>query len=337
MRNLPIAALRALLVLMLSCAWPVWGQERLTVAYPGPLNVSYLPLDLAPKIGADLAEGVQLVPRHTGGGGVALQHLQTRNVDFAVAGVPAAMSAKANGNDVVVIAAVDDLTLFMLMVRGELKGQVKRPRDLARRVVGVNASSLSSKTTSQQLAELILKNDGVASHQVRIVAAGQNWDEQSSMIRSRSADAILGDEPFASRLADAGEVFFLVNLANPDDTAKIPGAGFLHAALETRGDILRDAPHKAEKMVATIRRTLQWIASHTPEQIVDALEIVDAEARAALLKSLRRYPRLYSPDGKFSAHQLHETDRFFAATEGQAARRVTLESMSDARWAGRKP
>jgi NitT/TauT family transport system substrate-binding protein len=328
---------RALLLLAaLVFSAPAVGQMRLLVALPGPLNVSYLPLDLASKIGADTAEGVELALRHVGGGGVALHLLQSREVDFAIAGAPAAMSAKANGNDVVVIASVDDLTLFVLMVRSDLKDKIRRVRDLAGRVIGVNTSSLSSKTTSQQLAELLLRNDGISPGHVRIVAAGQSWDEQSVLIRSKAADAILGDEPFASRLRDDGQVFFLVNLARAADAERIPGAGFLHAAVETRSDVLRDAPKKAEKLVAVLRRTLAWMASHTPEEIVAALRIDDAPARQALLRALRQYSRLYSPDGRFSARQIRETDIFFASSEG-GAKRVLLGDMIDARWAGRKP
>lgn len=328
---------RALLLLAaLVFSAPAVGQMRLLVALPGPLNVSYLPLDLASKIGADTAEGVELALRHVGGGGVALHLLQSREVDFAIAGAPAAMSAKANGNDVVVIASVDDLTLFVLMVRSDLKDEIRRVRDLAGRVIGVNTSSLSSKTTSQQLAELLLRNDGISPGHVRIVAAGQSWDEQSVLIRSKAADAILGDEPFASRLRDDGQVFFLVNLARAADAERIPGAGFLHAAVETRSDVLRDAPKKAEKLVAVLRRTLAWMASHTPEEIVAALRIDDAPARQALLRALRQYSRLYSPDGRFSARQIRETDIFFASSEG-GAKRVLLGDMIDARWAGRKP
>jgi len=327
----------ALVVLLLVWAGPGWAQVRLSVAVPGPLNLSYLPIDLAAKIGADTAEGAELILTQLGGGGQALQYLENRNVDFAVAGVPAALSAKARGKDVVVVAAVDDLPLFVFMVRADLKGDVKRPRDLKGRVVGVNTSSLASKTTSQQLAELILKNDGVSPAQVRIIAAGQSWDEQSSLILTKSADAILGDEPFASRLKEAGEVFFLTNLSNPADAAKIPGAAFLHAGVETRSDVIRDAPAKVEKMVAVVRRTLQWMATRSPQQIVDALGVSDDATRTSLIKTLGQYPRLYSPDGKLSARQIAETDTFYAASEGTAGKTPRLADMTDDRWAGRKP
>jgi len=328
--------IRLAALILVCCSPAAWAQERVTLAYPGPYNISYLPLDLIGKIGADATEGVQFVPRHTGGGGAALRQLQTRNVDFAVAGVPAAMSAKASGNDVVVIAAIDDLAVFVLTVRSDLKNRVKRPRDLAGKVVGVTSSSMTVKTISHQLAELLLKSDGLSPNQVRIIAAGQSWEEQSAAIRSKSADAILGFEPFASRLRDAGLVYFLFNLGDPADAARVPGAGLLQAALHTRSDVLAGSPQKAAKMVAVIRRTLQWIAAHSPEEIVEVLEIADAEARTSLLKSLRQYPRLYSKDGKLSDHQMRETSIFYAATEG-VAKPVDLDGIVDARWAGRKP
>jgi NitT/TauT family transport system substrate-binding protein len=324
----------SLLYLLCLLSLPLAAQERVTVAYPGPYNVPLLPLDLAAKIGADRAEGIVLIPRYVSGG-VALQDMEMRNVDFVGPGVPAAMSAKARGGDVVVIAPLNDRPVYVLAVRTELKGQIKRPRDLAGRKVGVTTSSRSARTTSHQVAELVLLGDGVPPEQMRIVSIGQNWDEQSAALRSGTVDAILGFEPFPTRLRDAGLVFFLFDLADPAHAARLPGAGFLLAGLATREDVLRQTPQRAEKMVAVVRRTLQWIASHTPEQIVETLDIADEEARTSLLKALRQYPRLYSPDGRFSGHQIAETDIFFKAV-GNAERPVAFDAMIDARWAGRK-
>jgi len=311
---------------------------KIVVSVPGPRNISYLPIDLIPKIGADKAEGAEVQLLHTGGGGVALSNLMNRNADFAVAGMPAAMSMRANGGKVTVIAAVDDAPLFIFMVRADLKGKVKRIADLKGKVIGVNTSSLSSKTTSQQLAELVLKADGVATNMVRLVPAGRSWMEQSSLLESKTADAIMGDEPFASRLLAENKVFFLANLADPQTSEKIPGANFLHAALETREETLSEAPGKVEKMVAILRRTLQWVASHSPEQIADALGIADKEERAAMIASLKKYPHLFSKDGRLSTKQLKETELFFHSTsEGNAAAQaLKAENMVADKWAGKK-
>ncbi|GAB1392233.1 hypothetical protein MASR1M60_03960 [Rhodocyclaceae bacterium] len=331
-----VVAVSGVLIALLLGSMPVHAQERISVSYPGPYNVSYLMIDLATKIGADRAEGVQLVLKPVGGGGAALQQLQNRNVDFAVAGLPAAMSAKAHGNDVVAIGALGDLAVFVLTVRSDLKGKVKRPRDLAGRVVGVTSSSLTVKTISHQMAELLLKNDGVGPEQMRIAAAGQSWEEQSAKLRSQTADAILGFEPFASRLVETGLAFELFNLGKPADAARLPGAGLLQATLVTRTDVLREMPQKAEKMMAVMRRTLQWMAGHEPQETVSTLEMADEVARDWVLKLLRSYPRLYSPDGRFSAHQLRETQLFYDASEGQM-RPIAVDKLVDDRWAGRKP
>ena len=274
---------------------------------------------------------------HTGGGAVALNNLVTRNADFAVAGFPAAMSLSVNGGDVIGIAPVDDAPLFVLMVRSGLKGKVKRIADLRGKVIGVNTSTKNSKTTSQQLAELLLKSDGVDLDSVRIVPAGQSWIEQSSLMISGTADAVMGDEPFASRLAADGKVFFLANLSDPATTKKISGANFLHATLETRSDIIRDEPLKAEKMVRMMVKSLQWIAKHTPEDIVDKLKVSDVEERNSLLLALRKYPHAFSRDGRFSSSQLKETEVFFRKTseDNAKAQSLKIESIINDRWAGR--
>lgn len=331
-----------LLASILTCFAAIAGAqvtERIVISAPGPRNLSYLPVDLIPSIGADREEGVTLQILHTGGGAVALNNLVTRNADFAVAGFPAAMSLKLNGGDVVGIAPVDDAPLFVLMVRAGLKGQVKRIADLRGKVIGVNTSTKNSKTTSQQLAELLLKSDGVDLDMVRIVPAGQSWVEQSSLMISGTADAVMGDEPFASRLAADGRVFFLANLADAATTRQIPGANFLHATLETRSDMIRDAPQKVAKMVRMMRKSLQWIAQHKPEEVVDQLKVTDPEERAALLGALRKYPRAFSRDGKFSSNQLQDTEVFFRQTSAGnvRAQSLSINSIIDDRWAGRRP
>ena len=311
--------------------------QRIVVSAPGPRNISYLPVDLIPKIGADRAEGASVRILHTGGGAVAMNNLVTRNADFSIAGVPAAMSLRANGGDVVVIAPVDDAPLFVLMVRAELRDEVKRIGDLAGKVIGVNTSTKASKTTSQQLAELLLKSGGVSADSVRIVPAGQSWVEQSSLMISGAADAVVGDEPFASRLQADGHVFFLAHLAEPETVTSVRGANFLHAALETRGDMIHEQPETVAKMVRIMKRSLTWIAEHTPEEVADALGVTDAEERGALILSLNKYPRAFSRDGTFSTAQLKETDTFFHSglEPGDPGLQLSVEGMVDDRWAGR--
>ncbi|CAK0765574.1 NitT/TauT family transport system substrate-binding protein [Gammaproteobacteria bacterium] len=316
---------------------PCQGGERITISVPGPRSLPYLPVDLIPKIGADQAEGVHLRILYTGGSAAALNNLNTRDTDFAVAGVPAQMSLRSNGGDVVLIAAVNDAPLFVLMVRSALKEQVKRIADLKGKVIGVHPSTSSSKTSSQQLAELLLRSDGVVPDAVHLVSAGQNWVEISALVISSAVDAIMGSEPFASRLLAEGHVFYLANLAESSTVTGIQGTHFLHAALATRNDMIAQTPKKVATMVRILKKTLAWISSHTPEQIVDALEITDPQEHDALVFSLKKYPNAFSRDGSFSNRQLQETDYFFHAGGEDNLQSLLVNSMIDDHWVGRNP
>ena len=84
-------------------------------------------------------------------------------------------------------------------------------------------------------------------------------------------------------------------------------------------------------------KSLQWIAKHTPEDIVDKLKVSDVEERNSLLLALRKYPHAFSRDGKFSNSQLKETEVFFRKTseDNAMAQRLKIESIINDRWAGR--
>jgi len=304
----------------------------IVVSTPGPGNLTYLPVDLISRIGADRAEGITVMVRHAGGG-VALRDLTSLNADFAVAGLPAAMSLRANGGTVTAISSVSGDPLFVLMVRVGLKGSVRKVADLRGRSIGVNTSSLASKTTSQQLAELVLRRSGVPLGEVRIVAGGQSWEAQNAVLASGVADAVMGDEPFASRLQAENKVFFLLNLADPGDRRSIPGAGFLHAALVTRDEIIAKDPAKADKMVRVMKRTLAWMAAASPEEIADKAGVSDPEERRWLVSTLKKYPRMYSSDGRFSKKQLEETMRFFRESSPENVSLRLGEMIAD-QWSG---
>jgi hypothetical protein len=80
------------------------------------------------------------------------------------------------------------------------------------------------------------------------------------------------------------------------------------------------------------------MASHSPEEIVDKLEIAAPDERSRLIALIKKYPRQYSTDGKFSTHQLAETEIFFIDSQlgNPAAEAFRIESMVVDRWAGRK-
>ena len=158
------------------------------------------------------------------------------------------------------------------------------------------------------------------------------------MLAEGSADAVMGDEPHAARMVAEGTAFQLLHLGEPGVAAGIPGGGFLRGTLVGRSDRIDADPKKAELMVRILRRTLAWIAGHSPEEVIALAGIEDPKERRYMLETLGRYPRQYSADGRFSRKQLQETETFFRSSQAgnAAAQTFKVESMIMDRWVGRK-
>jgi len=311
---------------------------RAIISVPGPGNLLYLPIPLARKIGADRAEGLELDIRYTGGGPQAIRAMLERNSDFAAAGLSALALQKLNGQPVVCVAPMTRVPAYTLLVRADLRGKVRQVADLKGRVVGVKGHVPGGRSTSQLFAEHLLARAGVKPDQVNYVSVGQSYDSQHAALRSGSVDAIVGDEPFVTRLVRQRVAYALADFHDPQTTRKQLGGLFLNGMLATREDMMAVRPELVEKMVRTIKRTLVWIAAHKAEDMVEALNPGEPEERKTLLDVLRLRKNIYSPDGRISDEQLATVDRFLRSTEPAiAAQGLSVRSLVDARWAGRMP
>jgi len=314
------------------------SPARATISVPGPGNLLYLPIPLASRIGADLAEGLELDVRYTGGGPQAIRSMLERNSDFSAAGLSALALQKLNGKPVVCIVPLTRVPAYTLLVRANLRGKVRTIADLKGRVVGVKGHVPGGRSTSQLFAEHLLAQAGLKPDQVNYVSAGQSYDSQHAALSSGSVDAIVGDEPFVTRLVRQKVAFPLADYHDPETTRKQMGGLFLNGMVATREDMMAARPELVEKVVRTLTRTLGWIAAHKAEDIVDALSPGDPEERKTLLDVMRLRKNIYSPDGRFFDEQLATVDRFLRATEPEiVAKGLSVRSLVDARWAGSAP
>jgi NitT/TauT family transport system substrate-binding protein len=317
------------------CAAASGKLPRVAIAVPGPGNLLFLPITLAHKIGADGAEGIELDILYVGGGPQAFQEMLNRNADFSAGGLAGLGLQKTNGKPVVCIAPTTRVPAYTLVVRKELERSVKTVRDLKGKVVGVKGHVPGGRSTSQLFTEFVLTQGGVSSDKVNYVAVGQAYDSQQAALLSGTVDAIMGDEPFASRLVREKAAFVLADFHSLEVTKKLLGGLFLNGQVATRDDVIADQPEKVGKVVNTLRRALLWINSHTAQQFVDALEIDSKDERSALLESLLLHKNIYSPDGKISLDQVATVSRFLHAVDkSEAVQALDLRSIVNTKWSG---
>jgi len=319
----------------LGCTARAAEPQRVTMAVTGPGNLLFLPLPLLVKIGADRAEGFELDIRYIGGAPQAFSNMLERNSDFAAGGLPALALQRISGKPLVCIAPISRVPAFTLLVRSGLQGKVRKIADLAGRVVGVKGYVPEGRATTQLFVEHALRRAGVPPDRVNYVQISVAYENQYAALVTGSVDALMGDEPFASRLIKEKAAFALADYHDLADTRKLLGGLFLNGCVATRQDMIDSRPDLVEKVVKAVTRTLTWIATHDAAEIVTALAYTDNLARVALLDALKRHKAIYSPDGRFSDEQIASTERFVHATEKTpAAQAFRMKSLINARWAG---
>jgi NitT/TauT family transport system substrate-binding protein len=311
---------------------------RTAIAVPGPGNLLFLPITLAAKIGADQAEGLELDIRYIGGGPQAYKSMLEQNVDFSAGGLPALALQRLSGKPVVCIAPTSRVPAYTLLVRNSLKGKVRNIADLAGKVVGVKGHVPGGRSTSQLFTEHVLKRAGLAADRVNYVSIGQAYDSQHAALATGAVDAIMGDEPFVTRLVKQKMAYVLADFHDLNATRQLMGGLFLNGQVATREDFIASRPDVVEKMVKTIKRTLVWIDTHSAREMSDALGFSDTQEGEAMLDVLKVRKNIYSPDGRISDEQLASVDRFLHATEiSPAAQAFSVRTIVNARWAGTMP
>lgn len=311
---------------------------KISLACPGPGSLSLLPVDLIKKIGADQAEGVDLDVRYFGGGPLAAKEMLDGNSDFAALGMSALATFHANGKDVRSIVSLSRTPTYVLSVRSDLRKSIKSIADLKGRVIGVHSGSRNNKSTSQQLAEFMLIRAGISPDSVNYLPAGQSYEEQRAALTSGTIDALMGEEPFSTRMKEEGLIYILADLLDANAARQALGGPFLYVQVATRGSLMTQQPEKAKKMVAIMRRTLQWISTHSPDEIAHALAGNGAGSVRGNSSIIARVKPAFSPDGVFRREEVTTAERFFQTVFGddQKARTLRMTDFIDARYAGWK-
>ena len=314
------------------------AAARVAIAVPGPGNLLFLPITLATKIGADRAEGIELDIRFFGGGPQAYRDMLERNTDFSAGGLAALALQRMGGKPVVSVVAISRVPGYTLLLRAGLKDKVKSIANLSGKVVGVKGHVPGGRSTSQLFTENLLVKNGVGIDSVNYLSVGQSYDNQYAAMASGSVDAMMADEPFATRMVKEKVAVALADFHDLETTRAQMGGLFINSNIATREDVIEKRPDLVEKVVKTMARTLDWINKHTAQEVVNALALDDALERTALLDVLVAYKSMYSPSGRILDSEVASVTRFVRATElTPAGQKFDVKTVMNARWAGSAP
>lgn len=301
---------------------------------PGPGSLSFLPVELISALGFDREMGARLVLRYQPSGVRALEDALQGNADFAALGFPTLPVMHSRGKDVVAFAPLSGRRHTVhVLVRADLAKQVPNIASLKGRTIATSIGSPNSKAYLQMLMEVLLAAHGINNQQVRWLPSGQNWESYSGALLSKSADAVLCEQPFVHRLLRAGIAVSIADLNDPALQKKIPGVDALRSALvASRQTLARsETAGKAELLVRMLRRTLVWLQTTPAEMVASSATVANEEQRNEIVAILKATPDIFSATARFLPEQISATDHFLRAAMGSVSL-TTASSFVDDRW-----
>lgn len=291
------------------------GRTLIRINIPGPRSLPFLPLELIPILGIDQALNVQLLIRYFPSGVRALEDMLAGNSEFSAQGFTILPAFHSKGKNVRALAPLSgQLAPYGIVVRSDLRKQIKAVADLKGRSIGASVGNITSKSYSQQVAEAFLSAHGVHAHEVRWVPTAQNWDGQLGALSSKSVDAVYCEEPFLSGLVRKKIGFLLSDFSASNVSGKITWAGHLRATITTTTENLQQDKRNAELMLQMLRQSLEWIFKSDVGELVKSLDIKDPEEKLDMINVLTHSRAMYPSDARFSRRQIEATAQFMRST-----------------------
>jgi len=228
-------------------------------------NIVYLQLDLAKALHYFEDAGLDVRVRPFEKGADAAQALLEGRVDFSANSIDHVIALGASGGSLKMVASFTDLPTVTLMVRRDLRSQIRSIRDLK--------------------GKRILKAAGYSLKDVTILEVGAGKSLILAMKQKR-IDAAITTDPTTIQLLLGGDASLLLDMVTYEETQRVFTGGYQFTGLLTRRDMIVQHSALVQKMVDVMVRTNLYIATHSAAEISAVLPADIVGDRYVYVKSL---------------------------------------------------
>jgi len=266
---------------------------KIRIAVGGQNQLIYLPVTLARELGFYRDEGLDIELQDHAGGAKALQALIGGSADVVSGFYDHTIQMAAEGRSLV--AFVTMLRFPGLVLVASPNSPVARIEDLKGRVAGVTTPGSSS----HMLLTFLLQQHGVAVESVSVTGIGGAATAIAAVERGKVDAGMMTDPAFTIVQRRAPGVRVLADLRREAGVTEAFGTRTYPASvLYATGQWVGSRHEAASRLARAIRRTLEWLHAHTPEEIA-ARTPADfrGEDQALFTDALKNTMTMFSPDG----------------------------------------
>ena len=304
--------LLCLCILLSSCAGkPERPKVRLAVAGMG-LQMWCLPIPFAQTLGFYKEEGLDVQLENLPSAGKAIQALVGGSVDVAGISYSQNIEIAAEGQRVRSFFFSTKRTSLVLIISPSANARISRAEDMNGAVLGVS----SPGAAGQILATHYLKKHGVPPTAFSTVGIGLGASAIAAIESGRvDAAVVLGGDHF-QLLKRNPKARILIDASTQEGMREsFGGDAYATGALGAKQEWLDRNPEVARKLAKAAVRALQWLQSHTPEEIRERLPEAMRSADADVdLEIIRWGKDAFTADGRMPSGAPENLKRFLDET-----------------------
>jgi NitT/TauT family transport system substrate-binding protein len=270
------------------------AQTKVTLAIGGASCLCYLPTVLTQQLGNFEKAGVTVELVNFQGGSQALKAVIGGSADVVSGYFDHTIALAAKGQELQAFVVYDRYPGLVLVVAPGQTGKIKTVADLKGKKVGVSAPGSST----DYFLKYQLKKAGLDPADAAVIGVGLGASAVAAMEQGQ-IDAVVTLDPSVTILQMRHkDLTLLSDTRTEKDTRAVFGGDYPGGALYTRKSWIDEHPKEVQAMTNAIMATLNWIHSHTAEEIMAKMppEMV-GEDKAAYLAALKASIPMFSTTG----------------------------------------
>ena len=275
------------------------GRIAVRLAVGGQNQMVYLPTTLAQELGFYREEGLDVELQDFQGGAKALQALLGGSADVVSGFYDHTIQMAAEGRELTAFVTMLRFPGLVLVTSPQAAQAVTKLEDLKGRVAGVTTAGSSS----QMFLTFLLTRHNVPVESVSVTAIGSAATAIAAIEHGKVDVGWVADPSITLIKRRNPTVRVLADLRDEAGVKDAFGTSTYPASvLYSSGDWIRDHRDLAARLARAVFRTLEWMHSHTAEEIAARTpKSLRGEDDALYVEALKSSMPMFSTDGRMTA------------------------------------
>lgn len=283
------------LVAMVLSSFAAVAQSKITIAIGGSSCLCYLPAVLARELGEYERAGVSVDMIDLRGGSETLTAVLSGNADVATGYFDHCIEMAAKKQELQSFVVFDRYPGEVVVVSPAHTTEIKSLSDLAGKKIGVTTPG----STSDFFLKFLVKERGIDPTSVSVIGIGVGATAVAAMEQGTVDAAVMVDPSVTYLQGKHSDLKVLIDTRSEGDARSVFGADYPGGALYSSAAWLASHEKEAQALTDAIVRTLGWIHSHTPEEVMAKMpsELIGKD-RELYLSALKNSMPMYSETGR---------------------------------------